>query len=66
MIVLTVRNKVTIIFLLKLYYHIPVSDTPNLLKQFHSQLFRKSNLHLITKSQDFIHQLVSHKKSVIK
>ena len=46
--------------------YISIPDTPNLLKKFHSQLFRKSNLHLITKSQDFIHQLVSHKKSVIK
>ena len=45
---------------------IPVSDTPNLLKQFHSQLFRESNLYLITKSQDFIYQFVSHKKCVIK
>lgn len=45
---------------------IPVSDTLNLLKQFHSQLFRISNLPLITKSQDFIYQFVSHKKSVIK
>lgn len=46
--------------------YMSIPDSSNLLKQFHSQFFRISNLHLVTLFKKFIHWLVSCKKHVIK